>query len=578
MVDPTKQRGEAGRPIGPEPEKDQQVDPEKFKKIMKVEASTEAEKRQKRRLKKGEEDAEEGEDIEEGVPTPPPNSFAEFMEDKNELDNLFDTESPGIRKQATPKTSTRTPELGSISTEGVELNENPEPDPPTTQSQPSPHEPQQTPTPEHSQEPSPPPYPETPPLPPNYSIDHSQPNQNENQDKPDEQKKQQEVHSKDQTHQHKKHPPIKEKEKDSSLLASHPEKDALKSKIMPSKPAPHIEKVTSHEEVPNQSPKKFEDPLVTSDSKEKTELQNPFPHAGEESIMPVFNQTSSFSSEGKKSDDEEKAPRKTPLLENTQSSPELKEMPPLKGEKESEKIRSDIAAKTGDITSTPESRDQPPKRPIREKQMVFTRFTPEQIYNKKKKKPPPLSKNLDNSAELTIPLSPEADMGMMDDERKDRKDDFLFINAEHLTTTLPIAESTIPPVTPSPDTPIYSKLSPEIYELFEKMVGTIMIQDHSGITSTTITLNMPDSIFDGAQVTFDQYKTAPNSYNLQFLGSPQAIEAFAANMADLVAAFKQGQHAFEVNILRPALSEKKPLIHRKGAAGNGGDSGGHNKR
>ena len=191
------------------------------------------------------------------------------------------------------------------------------------------------------------------------------------------------------------------------------------------------------------------------------------------------------------------------------------------------------------------------------KPMTFERLTPEQIRGQTK----------ENG--LALSATPFADGDKRDKQRKESQEDFPFIHAEQLIDALPTVD---PPFQPSSPThgPAYSTLSPETYELFEKMVGAIIIQDDSNIRSTTITLNMPNSIFNGSQVTLDQYQTAPNCYNLQLSGNPEAVEAFAANVADLVAAFQQGKHAFEVNILRPALIEKKPLIRRKGAAGGGG--------
>ncbi|MGE3716454.1 MAG: hypothetical protein AB7G16_07980, partial [Simkaniaceae bacterium] len=118
-------QGENIQPVPQEPEmEDQKVDPEKFKKVMKVDESDEAQKRHKRNLKREEEEGED-EDVQEKAPPPPSSSFSEFMSDKETLDNVFDTESGGIRRQAAPQSRSAftAPPPGSISTEGVEVEE-----------------------------------------------------------------------------------------------------------------------------------------------------------------------------------------------------------------------------------------------------------------------------------------------------------------------------------------------------------------------------------------------------------------------------------------------------------------------
>lgn len=104
--------------------------------------------------------------------------------------------------------------------------------------------------------------------------------------------------------------------------------------------------------------------------------------------------------------------------------------------------------------------------------------------------------------------------------------------------------------------PAVSHLSPQLYDLFEQMAGVIMIQHSSGQTTTTVTINMKGSIFDGSEVVFNQYKTAPQSYNLELKGSPEAVKVFAENIPLLDASFKEAGFKFDVNILSPSLSKK----------------------
>jgi len=473
MVDPTKQRGDAGRPIGPEPKRKEEIDPEKFKKVLKVEGADEAEKKRKRQLKKGVEEGD-GEEVVEEIPLPSPaTSFSEFMDDGTKLDSLYDAESAGVRRQAAPESSKQAPTPGSISTEGTELGEEP-PSPPQTA--PSPYEPQPPAPRAAPPEEEPPSYEEIPLELPSLPEEEAPPPQPQAQEPPPPQAA-----------------PPQKKEKDTSLLASQPKKDALKTKKKtPAKAKPRVEIV------------KKEGPVKPKEAPLKA----------------------------KKS------------VKHAPKAPEKKELAP----------------------------PPPPTRKKVTPQMTFTRFEPTQIRDKKIGKKAPIHAAEKAPEGTAIPAPTKGEMDMMGEGRKDKKDDFPFINADALIAALPLSENPIPPVIPPGDVPAYSKLSPEAYELFAKMAGTILIQQYSGITTTTITLNMedPESIFNGAQVIFDHYSTAPNSYNLQLVGSAQAVNAFNANMADLVAAFKQSKNAFEVNILSPSLTGKKPLIRRKKGAGGGG--------
>ncbi len=103
------------------------------------------------------------------------------------------------------------------------------------------------------------------------------------------------------------------------------------------------------------------------------------------------------------------------------------------------------------------------------------------------------------------------------------------------------------------ETPSLHRLPPDVYEFFEKTVGVLIIEQNKGITTTTITLTMPNSVLNGAQVILDHYSSAPNSFNLQLLGTPEAVNYFNQNIDDLLAAFQQSKLNFKVNIQTPGL-------------------------
>ncbi|MCF7851936.1 MAG: hypothetical protein K9M07_01700 [Simkaniaceae bacterium] len=134
-----------------------------------------------------------------------------------------------------------------------------------------------------------------------------------------------------------------------------------------------------------------------------------------------------------------------------------------------------------------------------------------------------------------------------------------------------------PTTTPMPiEAPAYSHLNPQVFDLFERMVGVLTIEMGKGVSTTTVTLNMPNSVFNGAKIVIDHYDIAPHSFNLLLQGSEQAVNMFNANLSDLAAAFQGSKLAFEVNIRRPELLPKhQTLFHRKSTDYSGGEGEPH---
>lgn len=126
--------------------------------------------------------------------------------------------------------------------------------------------------------------------------------------------------------------------------------------------------------------------------------------------------------------------------------------------------------------------------------------------------------------------------------------------------------------------PTYAMLPKQVFELFERMVGYLMIEQTKGVSSTTVKLSMPGSVFHGCEVVIDHYDTAPHSYNIQFLGTPSAVTLFSTHMQDLAAAFQHSRFAFTVHLQTPVLlEESRPVLKRKGKSGDK-DSGSGSKK
>jgi hypothetical protein len=128
--------------------------------------------------------------------------------------------------------------------------------------------------------------------------------------------------------------------------------------------------------------------------------------------------------------------------------------------------------------------------------------------------------------------------------------------------------------------PSYPNISPQLQELFDRMVGVMTVMNMSGITETVITLNSPQfasSVFFGTQIIIQEFSTAPQAFNIQLNGEPQAVALFQGSADDLMAAFQAGNYNFRVNRLETGYLADRPLFKRKEKAsgenqGQTGDS------
>jgi hypothetical protein len=142
----------------------------------------------------------------------------------------------------------------------------------------------------------------------------------------------------------------------------------------------------------------------------------------------------------------------------------------------------------------------------------------------------------------------------------------------------------LPPATPPGPQPLspYLTLHPRVQELFDRMVGVMTVMHMSGVTETTITLNSPQfasSLFFGAQITIQEFATAPKAFNIQLNANPEAIALFQGNAQDLMAAFQAGNYTFRINRLETGYLAERPLFRRKeGAAGDKQDQKGDSRQ
>ena len=132
----------------------------------------------------------------------------------------------------------------------------------------------------------------------------------------------------------------------------------------------------------------------------------------------------------------------------------------------------------------------------------------------------------------------------------------------HETPTLKGPLLPMPASSPMP----YLQLSPALLDMFERMIGTMVIMNTSGIKETVIHLNNPkmaNSVFYGGQIVIQEHSTAPKEFNIQFLGNAKAAEQFQSKASVMYNAFQTGNYDFKVHRIESGIRPES--IKRKGS-------------
>ena len=113
---------------------------------------------------------------------------------------------------------------------------------------------------------------------------------------------------------------------------------------------------------------------------------------------------------------------------------------------------------------------------------------------------------------------------------------------------------------------IMAPLPKDMIALMEKITSFIQVETEKGITTTTLTLDMEGSVFNGSQITLQHYDTAPHSFNLELSSNPEGVNLFNAHLTSLqIALFSHSAlQEIDVRILPPALREAIPPKYKSG--------------
>jgi hypothetical protein len=122
-------------------------------------------------------------------------------------------------------------------------------------------------------------------------------------------------------------------------------------------------------------------------------------------------------------------------------------------------------------------------------------------------------------------------------------------------------------------------LNVQTANLFFQMVGTMVFMGASkeGISLTEVVLNSPafkNSVFFNSTIVIEKYATAPDSFNIRLIGTPEAVQFFSNrnNVENLssafITAYEDRRISFRIGRIEAELSPHRHLIRRKKEGGD----------
>lgn len=106
----------------------------------------------------------------------------------------------------------------------------------------------------------------------------------------------------------------------------------------------------------------------------------------------------------------------------------------------------------------------------------------------------------------------------------------------------------------------YTRLTPEMMEMFDNLILHMQVMEESDVRETTFTLGgkaFEGSVLHGSKIIIREYqKSAPLQYNIEFEGSPEAIEKLSKKMDALTLALTHGNYSFKVHRFETRISTK----------------------
>lgn len=120
------------------------------------------------------------------------------------------------------------------------------------------------------------------------------------------------------------------------------------------------------------------------------------------------------------------------------------------------------------------------------------------------------------------------------------------------------AQPSIEPTTSSPlnASAPYTQFTPQLFELFQKLVGMMTVMQFQGKTTTSIILHMPKSALDGAHIDIEHYDTAPHAFNISLYTTPEGQKILDPQMQVLEQQLKNSMPNFQILVKKPLLLDE----------------------
>lgn len=229
--------------------------------------------------------------------------------------------------------------------------------------------------------------------------------------------------------------------------------------------------------------------------------------------------------------------------------------PPVSPQKENTRKQESRLERKEEARILPQSLNKKPEHPtppskhtpLPTEKSLEAPYKPQEAFEKKE-----LPSLKEKDSPMTVPVS----------EKKKEEEDLSSLLPPPMQQELIIDK--VPDLIPN----AYSALSPQMLEVFEKMVGLIMLMSTPEKTETIVTLNAPqyaNSKFFGTKITIEQHKSAPGSFVIKLEGNDKATQDFIKNRDYLLAAFQHGNYNFRIQRIDVALLQetRKGIVQRK---------------
>ena len=112
---------------------------------------------------------------------------------------------------------------------------------------------------------------------------------------------------------------------------------------------------------------------------------------------------------------------------------------------------------------------------------------------------------------------------------------------------------------------LHTNLSAEVLTLFDKLCGEMIVMTSENSSKTTLFLNSQEftsSPLFGAEVTIEEFSTAPKVFNVSISANSQATQLIQANLSGFWEIFQERKFSFSINRIDTEILSKPTFSRR----------------